>query len=64
MDLIELLSSCANDARNEKDAMIIMQAVRRIIELEQQLAKMETMLLFTRAERDSLQKQLAAAKDE
>jgi len=34
MDLKQLLLSCANDARNEEDALIIMQAVRRIADLE------------------------------
>jgi len=34
MDIKQSLSSCANDARSEEDAMIIMQAVRRIKELE------------------------------
>jgi len=45
MDLKQLLSSCANDARNEEDAMIIMQSVRRIAELESGNDKMQRRIL-------------------
>ena len=39
------------------------EAAAECDELRQQLTKANTMLLFTRAERDSLQQQLAAAQE-
>jgi len=39
------------------------EAAAECDELRQQLTKTNTMLLFTRAERDSLQQQLSAAQD-
>ena len=41
MELTQLLSSCADDARTEEDAMIIMQAIRRIKELDARIAELE-----------------------
>ena len=52
MDIKQLLSSCADDAKNEEDAMIIMRSVRHITMLESENAALELALAVMTDERD------------
>ena len=48
MDIKQLLAMCADDAKNEEDAAIIMSAVQRITELEQRIRELEQQLAASR----------------